>query len=86
LFLGGTIGEVLKNINVESKGLNSPCHHESGLRPLIYNFRSREDTTICIGGSERARVCIKVCNVDFLPIGLVRKKRSRSSAVFLQES
>jgi len=32
------------------------------LHPLIYTFGSRKDTTTCGGGSERARVWIKVCN------------------------
>jgi len=30
------------------------------LHPLIYTFSSREDTTTCVGGSERAKVWIKV--------------------------
>ncbi len=36
---------------------------DCGLHPLIHTFGSRKDTTTCGGGSERARVWIKVCNV-----------------------
>ena len=34
------------------------------LHPLIHSFGSRKDTTIYMGGSERARVCIKVSYVQ----------------------
>jgi hypothetical protein len=33
--------------------------------PLIHTFGSRKDTTTCEGGSERVKVCIKVCNPYF---------------------
>ncbi len=35
------------------------------LHPLIHTFGPKKDTTTCGGGSERARVWIKVCNMQF---------------------
>ena len=49
MFSGGIIGETPK----------------WRLHLLIHTFGSRKDTTTCGGGSERARVWIKVCNVNF---------------------
>jgi hypothetical protein len=42
------------------------------LHPLIHTFGSRKDTTTCGGGSERAIVWIKVCNVNFERKGKLR--------------
>jgi len=35
----------------------------------LHSFGSRKDTTTCEGGSERVKVCIKVCNANFLEKG-----------------
>jgi hypothetical protein len=44
------------------KSLNSPrLLQKLTLHPLIHSFSTRKDTTICGGGSKRARVWIKVC-------------------------
>jgi len=34
------------------------------LHPLIYSFSSEKDATTCGDGSERAKVCIKVCHLQ----------------------
>ena len=49
------------NIEFHALTLNP---NASGLarRDLIYSFSSEKDATTCGDGSERAKVCIKVCN------------------------
>ncbi len=46
------------------KNVNSPrTQQKFRLHPLIHTFGSRKDTTTYGGGSKRARVWIKVCNI-----------------------
>jgi hypothetical protein len=52
---------ILKQFGRVEKGKGANCRYH----PLIHTFGSRKDTTTCGGGSERAIVWIKVCNLHF---------------------